>query len=184
MLLHSRARLIGQQTDPVDIIRELARAIDPAITEEAILATTANRIKRFEATVVDIPEATHMTLAALRASGKRLGLISNADVMEVAAWDKSPLARRFDVAVFSCEVGSAKPEPDIYTMALERLGVSAADVVYVGDGGSDELKSAREAGMTTVMMIGVIKHMWADKIASRRPHADFVIEHLSELVTG
>jgi putative hydrolase of the HAD superfamily len=183
LLLHSHGRLVGAKTDPVEIIRELARAIDPTITEETIRATTDNRIKRFEQTVVDIPEESLATLDALKAQGKSLGLISNADVMEVAAWDKSPLASRFDVAIFSCEVRVAKPDPEIYAIALARLGVTPADVVYVGDGGSDELKSARALGMTTVMMKGVIKHLWPDKVLRGRPHADFIVDDLTELVT-
>ena len=36
--------------------------------------------------------------------------------------------------------------------------------------------------MTTVMMIGIIKDIWAGKVEKRKAHADFVIEHLSELV--
>jgi putative hydrolase of the HAD superfamily len=54
----------------------------------------------------------------------------------------------------------------------------------VGDGGSDELKGARDLGMTTVMMTGVIKEMWPERIEPRLPFADFVIEKLDELVTA
>jgi len=179
---HSRSRLAGQEKDPFRIVSQMARAIDPTIPDETIHAAIANRIKRFEAALLDIPDETKTALQALRARGKKLGLISNADTMEVAAWDKSPLTGSFDAAVLSCSVGAVKPERKIYDICLARLGVKPSDAVYVGDGGSSELQGAQAVGMTTVMMVGIIKDVWAEKIEQRKVHADFVIEHLSELV--
>ena len=49
------------------------------------------------------------------------------------------------------------------------------------DGGSNELEGARNAGMTTIMITGIIRELWPDRIADRRRHADFVIEQLTEL---
>lgn len=180
--LHSRSRLAGQEKDPFRIVSQMARAIDPTIPDETIHAAIANRIKRFEAALLDIPDETKTALQALRARGKKLGLISNADTMEVAAWDKSPLTGSFDAAVLSCSVGTVKPERKIYDICLARLGVKPSDAVYVGDGGSSELQGAQAVGMTTVMMVGITKDVWAEKIEQRKVHADFVIEHLSEFV--
>ena len=75
-----------------------------------------------------------------------------------------------------------KPEREIYDICLDRLGVQPSDALYVGDGGSSELQGAQDVGLTTVMMVGIIKDIWADKIEQRKAHADFVIERLSELV--
>ena len=180
--LHSRERLTGEEQDPVRIVRDLARAIDPAIPDAAIEAAVANRIRRFAAAVTDVPEETTTVLRDLKSSGKKLGLISNADVMEVAAWDESPLAALFDVVVLSCEVGLVKPERAIYGLCLRRLGVAADEAIFVGDGGSDELRGARDVGMTTVMITGVIATLWPEKVEPRKKHADFVIEWLRELV--
>ncbi len=63
-------------------------------------------------------------LRALKSQGHKLGLISNADTLEMAAWDSAPIALLFDSAVFSCAVGSAKPESEIYQnspAAIERI---------------------------------------------------------------
>ena len=38
-----------------------------------------------------------------------------------------------DAVVLSCEVGSAKPSPEIYVTALADLGVAAADAVFIDD---------------------------------------------------
>ena len=179
---NSRERLIGQVRDPFTMIGTMAHVIDPAIPFEKIEAATENRRRRFENALKQIPEASRKVLARLKAEGKKLGLISNADVMEKAAWPDSPAAGLFDCAIFSCDVGHAKPDREIYEICLRALDVEPGDVVYVGDGSSNELAGARALGMTTVMMTGVIKELWPERVEPRLRHADFVIEKLDELV--
>jgi putative hydrolase of the HAD superfamily len=164
------------------MIAEMARAIDPSIDDETIRQAAVNRVARFADTVIGIPRETQDVLRTLRTMGLKLALVSNADIFEVAAWDRSPIAPLFDTAVFSCHVGFAKPESEIYRIALHRLSVTPAEAVFIGDGGSDELAGAKAAGISTVMMTGVVKHIWPEKIDARRPYADFEIESLCELV--
>ena len=178
----SRDRLVGKMTDPHQIIGRLARAIDPAISEDLIVRATENRIRRFAGALVNIPPTTVAVLTALRRAGKKLALISNADVMEVQAWEQSPIADLFHATLFSCHVGCAKPEPEIYSLCLHQLDICADECVFVGDGGSHELEGARDCGITTVMVTGIIKELWPDRIEERQAHADFVIEHLSDLL--
>lgn len=178
----SRDRLAGLKTDPLAIIREMAHAIDPTIPEERIRAATENRMRLFAAAVRDIPAENLGALRRLKADGKRLALLSNADVLEIAAWDESEAGRLFDVTILSCRVGLVKPERGIYELCLRELGVSTDQAVFVGDGGSDELQGARDVGMTTIMVTGVIKDLWPASVAARRHQADYVIEQLSELL--
>lgn len=179
---NSRDRLIGKVRDPVTMIRIMAHALDESISDEAIEEATRNRETRFHNALMRMPDATGDALAALKAKGKRIGLVSNADAMEIASWDDSPVAGLFDCVTFSCDVGFAKPEKEIYEICLAKLDVRASQAVFVGDGGSDELRGARAVGLTTVMMTGVIKELWPERIEPRLPHADFVIERLEELV--
>ncbi|MEU8181314.1 HAD-IA family hydrolase [Micromonospora sp. NPDC049044] len=95
-----------------------------------------------------VPTATLDVLDALRGDGHPLALISNATSDTAEAWSQGPLAQRFDVTVFSCEVGLAKPDPAIYRLAAERLGVSPAECVFVGDGADAELAGAAAVAMT------------------------------------
>jgi putative hydrolase of the HAD superfamily len=97
--------------------------------------------------------ATVGVLDSLRAAGWRLGLISNATAETAEAWPGCPLAGRFDVAVFSCNVAMAKPDPRIYLAAVEGLGARAADCVYVGDGADGELAGAAALGMLAIRTI-------------------------------
>lgn len=55
----------------------------------------------------------------------------------------------FDVVVESALVGARKPEPRIYQIACERLGVEPHEAVFLDDVGAN-LKGARALGMTTI----------------------------------
>jgi putative hydrolase of the HAD superfamily len=102
-------------------------------------------------TLVPRPDALE-TLAELRRRGHRLGLISvcSEDVPHV--WDETPMAGTLDETVFSCDVGVSKPDPRIYEIACERLGVEPAECLFVGDGANDELPGAERVGMTAVQL--------------------------------
>ena len=169
---NGRRRLSGEQRDPYLILREMAHHADPSIPDDRIRAAAENRIKRFQHALQRIPEANVATLRQLRAAGLRVGLISNADAIEVASWQQSPLAGLFDFEVFSCDVGLVKPEPEIYRKCLEGLGLPASSCMFVGDGGSNELVAARQLGLTTVLVSGVIAQLWPERIPARMETAD------------
>jgi 2-haloacid dehalogenase len=59
----------------------------------------------------------------------------------------SPITPYFRSIVISEEAGIAKPDPRIFEPALRRIGVSAADVLYVGDSVTSDMAAARNAGM-------------------------------------
>lgn len=182
LLTRSRWRLAGEETDACTIVRKLAHEIDPTIPEERIQEATRVRIQRFQDSLARIPSENVETLRHLKAAGLRLGLISNADVMEAAPWPACALAGLFDVEVFSCAVGLVKPEPAIYAHCIEALGVSPASCLFVGDGGSNELEGAKAAGMSTVFVSGVIATLWPEPIAERRAISDHHIQRIPELL--
>jgi len=45
-----------------------------------------------------------------------------------------------------------------------------------------ELKGAKNVGMSTVMITGIIKEIWPDRIDERKIYADFVLENLNEFL--
>ena len=67
------------------------------------------------------------TLATLRDLGYRVGLISNCSEEVSALWGSTPFAPLMDTAVLSYDVRLAKPDPKIYEMAVEGLGVAAEE---------------------------------------------------------
>jgi putative hydrolase of the HAD superfamily len=179
---YSADRLKGKIRDPFEIIRKMAHVINPHISEEVIKEATNNRINRFKYSLEHIDLKTIDTLQRLKAMGKLLGLISNSDVNEILGWKNSLIQQYFDSTIFSCHVGYIKPERKIFEICLRELDVKPQETLFVGDGGSNELKGAQDMGMITVMTVHVIKHLWPEEIEVRRKHADYEIDEIRELL--
>jgi putative hydrolase of the HAD superfamily len=92
------------------------------------------------------------TLDELKQRGYTLGLITNCSDEVQQLWDETAFAAHFDALVFSCDVGTAKPDPRIYAIAAERLRVPPEESVFVGDGANDELPGAERAGMRAIQL--------------------------------
>ncbi|HEX8104043.1 MAG TPA: HAD family phosphatase [Solirubrobacteraceae bacterium] len=92
--------------------------------------------------------AVIQAVRAARAAGVRTGLLSNS--WGDHRYDREQFPALFDVTVISGEVGLRKPDPAIYELAAERLGLPAAQIVFVDDLPGN-LKPARALGMTTVL---------------------------------
>ncbi|MBN9043766.1 MAG: HAD family hydrolase [Rhizobiales bacterium 62-47] len=58
----------------------------------------------------------------------------------------------FDHVIESAKIGLRKPDPRIYRMMVERLGVDPQQCVYLDDLGVN-LKPARDMGMTTIKVV-------------------------------
>ena len=92
------------------------------------------------------------TLEELRRRGHLLGMISACTEEVPDIWDRTPLGGLFDSTVFSCSVGVSKPDPRIYEVCCEELGVEPSDCLFVGDGANDELPGAERVGMTALQL--------------------------------
>lgn len=178
----THSRLTRNDLKAHEIIRSMAHAIDRNIPESRIREATDQRITRFDEMLTTPPEVTLDVLDSLRRQGLKTVLISNADVIEIDAWHRSPMAGLFDHAVFSCHVGVAKPDPHIYEHALELTGLSPNDAAFVGDGGSQELQGARAVGLTAVLSKGLMPELTTTETAERERAAHFVIHSLAELL--
>ncbi len=92
------------------------------------------------------------TLQALLARGLRLAVVSNFDGRLVPICEGLGIADYFSAIVMSGRVGCAKPDPRIFMIALQRVGVSAANAVHVGDSRSEDLEGAAAAGVRGVLI--------------------------------
>lgn len=86
-------------------------------------------------------------VAAFKAAGVRTGLLSNS--WGAGTYDRRRFAELFDVLVISGEEGIRKPEPELYAIAADRMGLTPAELVFVDDLRGN-LKPARALGMATV----------------------------------
>jgi putative hydrolase of the HAD superfamily len=100
------------------------------------------------------PHAGCRTLAALRARGYDLGLITNRGNVDrfYELLDEMGLRPYFDVTLASGEVGVSKPEPEIFDAALKRLGAEAGASLYVGDNYWADVVGAERAGMAPALL--------------------------------
>lgn len=178
----SRWRLVGEERDPYVILRRLATLIDPSIPDELVRRALDVRLQRFEQVFRRISPDNLETLRRLRTHGYKLALLSNADAMEIATYQAGLLNGLFDVEVFSCDAGYAKPEPEIFHACLDALGLPASSCVFAGDGGSDELRAARSLGFRTVLVTGILEAHWPDRVTARERDADHKVRWISGML--
>lgn len=95
------------------------------------------------------PEIIPM-LSALKGKGVSIGLISNCFSEETDVIRRSVLFPYFDAVYLSYEQGVGKPDEEIFKRCMKELSVKPEECVYVGDGGSFELETARKLGMKAV----------------------------------
>jgi putative hydrolase of the HAD superfamily len=134
--------------DAAQTVRILAQRLGGSPSPEQVAQAAALRLELAGRVLAAVPPTTLQVLDTLRARGWRLGLVSNATSETAQAWRGSALEHRFDVAVFSCDLGVAKPDRIIYLAAAQGLGVPPEQCVYVGDGADGELAGAAALGMT------------------------------------
>jgi putative hydrolase of the HAD superfamily len=96
----------------------------------------------------EVPDA----LAALRARGLRLAVVSNFDGRLPGLLAALGLGALFDAVVYSSRAGAAKPAPAIFAAALAALGEAPDAVVHVGDGVEADVGGARAAGLRAVLV--------------------------------
>lgn len=98
------------------------------------------------------PEIIPM-LVGLKEKGYKVGLISNCFSEEAKVIRESELFPYFDGVCLSCEQGVEKPDKEIFRRCMDQLGVNPQECLYVGDGGSRELETARDLGMKAVQAV-------------------------------
>jgi putative hydrolase of the HAD superfamily len=137
------------QTRYVGPIRPaLGEAGVPVAVLEEVCAMRLDYIRR---SVVPRPGAVE-TLRELRRRGLLVGLITVCTEDVERVWPESEFAGLFDAEVFSSQVGLSKPDPRIYLLCAELLGVEPGEAVFVGDGANDELAGAQRVGMRALLI--------------------------------
>jgi putative hydrolase of the HAD superfamily len=106
----------------------------------------------------------------------RLGVVSNFYGNLATVCDNCGILESFSVVIDSARVACVKPDPRIFQAAVEALGVSTAEAIFVGDSPSRDMAGARGVGMP---------HIWLAAEASQRRGpccpGDPVVRSLSDL---
>jgi len=122
------------------------REIDSLTLESVLHKRVKTKSACFEYLYPDV----YQLLAELKARGLKLAIVSNCSSEEVQALRESKIYPYFDEVILSYEAGMKKPDRDIYEKAVKRLGIHVKECIFVGDGGSNELEGAKNAGMEVV----------------------------------
>ncbi|MDP7473198.1 MAG: HAD-IA family hydrolase [Vicinamibacterales bacterium] len=140
-------------------VREmLARApLTPEQDREALarlahdLAPLMDRVGRvafWSYVLPGVPEA----LAGLRERGLNLSVVSNSDGTVERLLTEVGLRPFFDTVVDSHVVGYEKPDPRIFTHAMETVGATAGTTLHVGDLYEADVVGARAAGLHALLL--------------------------------
>jgi putative hydrolase of the HAD superfamily len=109
-------------------------------------AQVAELVRLDVASWAHLREGTVRLIRDLDEDGKRLALLSNAPAEVARAVAALPVARHFEHLLFSCDFGSAKPDPGCFGQALGRLGAPAEEVIFIDD---------REENVTAALGMGM-----------------------------
>ena len=92
------------------------------------------------------------TVRELKQAGYRIGVVSNAEGRVANDLDGAGFKGLFETVVDSHQVGVEKPDPKIFRIAMERMGVRPDTAIYVGDVPAVDVAGARAAGLTPLLV--------------------------------
>ena len=137
------------------------------ITEEIIAETGAEEL---------IKPGTEVVLDWLRDHGYAMAVASSTDIAKTRSHlEHAGLFDRFSVAIGGDMVKQTKPNPDIFLLAAEKLGVEPKDCIVVGDTPADVL-AATAAGMQVILIPDCVPANEQTTALSRK-----VIDSIAEL---
>ena len=147
---HARERMTGKFATYQEMLSALCGSLGASVESATVEEISRDRLRRKREYLLGVDTEMMQALSQLRANDWTIGIVSNATPDEVAYWPECPLRDVVDDAVFSCQIGYMKPDPEIYNLACDRLGIAPTKTVFVGDGGFDELQGAAAVGMRPV----------------------------------
>jgi putative hydrolase of the HAD superfamily len=120
------------------------------VAERPVTSPTTARLVQLDlVSWTRLNQETVEILAAYRARGGALTLLSNAPHFLAHAVRAAPQLSFFDCMVFSCELGTAKPDHDAFTRALAKAGASEDQTIFIDDR-MENIEAAEALGITGV----------------------------------
>ena len=168
-------------TNAVWIADALHRLGYPVTPEDRAVKTAVTAFFEDYVRALKLRPGARQTLAQLSRT-YRLGLVSNYTHAPViyAGLRKLRITRFFRAIVVSEEAGWRKPSLKIFEEALQRVGSTAGETVFVGDTPLEDIAGAQRAGMRTVFIPSQFKGLADLRAVPEQP--DYVIEKLSNLL--
>ena len=147
----SEMRIIGAFETVEANMKYVCDAMNVHPGAEQIAKSVEIRMKYIRQALQPKPGAT-ATLSQLKNQGYKLGLVSNCSIEIPILWHETAFANFIDTPIFSGRVHLRKPDPRIYHLGCERLGVMPETCLYIADGEDHELTAAAKVGLQPVLV--------------------------------
>jgi HAD superfamily hydrolase (TIGR01509 family) len=124
-------------------------------------------------------------VTALASRGYKMGIVSNWPATLELTLQQFGLGIFFPVIVASGTVGYAKPHPQIFRIAADRMGVDPQDALYVGDSVEHDVMGARAVGMNAVLLDRAGRHeSYQPKVQSLVQLLEFIDPEAAQAASG
>jgi putative hydrolase of the HAD superfamily len=144
-------RIIGAFDSVEANIEYVCHAMNVSPRAEQIEKAVEIRMKYIRLALRPRPDAD-TTLRQLKEQSYQIGLLSNCSIEIPILWPETAFADLFKSPVFSSRERLKKPDPRIYHLACERLGVTPERCLYIADGEDHELTAAAKVGLHPVLI--------------------------------
>lgn len=158
-----KSHLLRREFNSLDVIQRVALTMNHDLPWDRLeeLAWLWYEPLSLQATVEpSLPEI----LGRFAEEGIKLGVISNTFIPGAVLdrhLQQEGLLAFLPTRVYSCDVRYRKPQPEIFRHALKRLGLTAAETMFVGDSPRADIYGARKLGMVAVLK---------DPAGTQKPH--------------
>lgn len=176
-LYHFFSKITGNDFDALALLKKIGIKKGVKLNQEQwqhIAWLWYKPLSRFGQTEADIKD----TLAALKNSGLKLGIVSNTFVHRSSLekhLEQLGILDFFSVRLFSYEFNFRKPDPRIFITAADRIGERLPNIMFIGDRLNPDIKPALKLDMTAVL-----KYAYTNG-RKKPPKGTYKIKHLAEL---
>ena len=130
------------------LLDEFCRIFDSEIANLGYSVSTAEMMLEMADYVVLRPRMIE-AVRRVRAHGLKAAALTNNWIMEEKDEEREALRSCFDAFIESCRTGLRKPDPRIYELTCEALGVLPGEAAFLDDMGAN-LKTAARLGMLAI----------------------------------
>lgn len=146
LLLEEWAQILGKSNQELGPVEGLLKEITDPDAKKRVLAEVAQEERALVLEQNPLPGAVELIIRAQR-EGLKLGIVSSSDQDWVHGHlDRLNLLDYFDHTSCADEVEEAKPDPALYLLGLEKIGVDPGRVVVLEDSPNGVL-AAKRAGL-------------------------------------
>jgi putative hydrolase of the HAD superfamily len=135
-----------------DYVGTIVRRVGVPEARMVEVSETLRRMHHEDHLWTHVQEGTVEAIVRMREMRYRLGVVSNADGRVAALLQRLGLAELVEFVIDSHVVGVSKPDPRIFRMGADRLGLEPGQCLYVGDLYAIDVLGARAAGLQPLLL--------------------------------